>query len=210
MKYCEKCGKAILDNESFYKSENIVLCEDCGDEDLCRFELEDGCYIHNDDYRETYSDDYLSDIVVYYHFENEEKREAILHRLIATEGNKYISKCPCVLYQEIPYCPSCQHSFCIDAPEDEFYEDWDCMFECCKNHHWLKEDDTFKFYSAEEYDGVLFEVYVDDYGQSFHLAWIDPETCEIQEWCCGSYNDYYFDMEDIAASVNEKRGKEHA
>lgn len=125
------------------------------------------------------------------------------------DGSKYISKCPYVLYQEIPYCPSCQHSLCIDAPEDEFYENWDCMFQCCKNHHWLKEDKVFRFYSAEEYDGVLFEVYVDEYGQSFHLAWIDPETCKIQEWCCGSYNNYRFDMEDIAALVNKKRGKKH-
>jgi hypothetical protein len=52
---------------------------------------------------------------------------------------------------------------------------------------------------------------MDDYGQSFVLAWIDPINRKVQEWNCGSYNSYIFDMEDIAASIKRKReqnGKE--
>ena len=129
-----------------------------------------------------------------------------LRKVIGTDAS-YQSKCPISLYYEMCYCPSCPHSFCMDAPEDEFYESWDCMFQCCKGHHWLIEDDNFKFYSAEEYDGVLFEVYMDDYGQSFHLAWVDPETLKIESWSCGSFNSYIWDVEDIARHVDRKRRK---
>jgi len=62
-------------------------------------------------------------------------------------------------------------------------------------------NENFKFVKTENCKGVNFEVYVDDYGQSFVLAWIDPHTKEIKQWCCGTYNDYQNDMEDIAEHI---------
>lgn len=115
----------------------------------------------------------------------------------------YQSKCP--YRDEMCYCPTCPFSYSEDAPEDEFYECWDCRLQV--GNHWLSENSSFKFYSAEEYDGELFEVYIDDYGQSFVLAWIDPVDRKVQEWNCGSYNSYIFDMEDIAASIKERRNQ---
>lgn len=68
---------------------------------------------------------------------------------------------------------------------------------------WLKNElnDSFSFVKREICKGVEFEVYLDDYGQSFHLAWIDPDTKEIRTWCCGSYNNYIWDMTDIAEYI---------
>ena len=62
-------------------------------------------------------------------------------------------------------------------------------------------NENFKFVKTENCKGINFEVYVDDYGQSFVLAWIDPHTKEIKQWCCGTYNDYQNDMEDIAEHI---------
>ena len=62
-------------------------------------------------------------------------------------------------------------------------------------------NESFKFLKTEYYKGMNFEVYVDDYGQSYVLAWINPHTKEIEQWCCGTYNDYHNDMEDIANYV---------
>ena len=63
---------------------------------------------------------------------------------------------------------------------------------------WLKEDDTLKLLKIDEVKGILFQVYIDEPGQSFHLAWISPRTGEVKTWCCGTYNDYKREMEDIA------------
>jgi hypothetical protein len=41
---------------------------------------------------------------------------------------------------------------------------------------------------------------------SYHLAWKEPNG-EIKEWSCGMCNDYYWDMEDIADYINEKKEK---
>lgn len=71
--------------------------------------------------------------------------------------------------------------------------------------YWLEETDTFKFFSQEEVDGEPFQVYLDDYGQCFHLAWFDPITNELQQWSCGSYNTYLWDMEDIAAHIKKQK-----
>ena len=49
--------------------------------------------------------------------------------------------------------------------------------------------------------GINFEVYLDDYGQSYVLAWINPRTKKIEQWCCGTYNVYQNDMEDIADHI---------
>ena len=36
----------------------------------------------------------------------------------------------------------------------------------------------------------------------FVLAYKHPITNEICEWCCGTYTDYHWDMEDIADHLN--------
>ena len=73
---------------------------------------------------------------------------------------------------------------------------------CCVPHLLENEiNENFKFVKTENCKGVNFEVYLDDYGQSFVLAWIDPHTKEIKQWCCGTYNDYQNDMEDIAEHI---------
>jgi hypothetical protein len=67
--------------------------------------------------------------------------------------------------------------------------------------HLLETDENFKYYDTQMCKGLEFEIYMDDYGQSWHLAWIDPHTKEVNSWCCGSYNSFIFDMEDIADYV---------
>ena len=124
-------------------------------------------------------------------------------RKVIGVGRAYRSKCPYT--DEICYCPACSFSYSENPSEDEFYECWDCRLQI--GNHWLPENSSFEFYSAEEYDGELFEIYMDDYGQSFTLAWVDPVDKTIQEWNCGTYNNYIFDMEDIAASIKRKREK---
>jgi hypothetical protein len=60
-------------------------------------------------------------------------------------------------------------------------------------------DEYFTFIEYEECLGIRFEVYLDDYGQSYHLAWINPNTREKEKWCCGTYNNNYKEtIEDIA------------
>ena len=63
---------------------------------------------------------------------------------------------------------------------------------------WLEENENFKLVRCEVVKGIQFQIYLDDYGQSYHLAWRDPLTDEVKSWCCGTYNDYKWDMEDIA------------
>ena len=71
---------------------------------------------------------------------------------------------------------------------------------------WLETNDVFTFDKKEVCKGVEFEIYNDDYGQSTILAWKD-EKGEICQWCCGTYNDYHWDMEDIADNVNERKNR---
>ena len=72
---------------------------------------------------------------------------------------------------------------------------------------WLKEDEYFKFVKEIECKEVIFQLYLDDYGQSYHLAWRDPKTNEVKSWCCGTYNSYEWDIEDIADYINEQKGE---
>lgn len=58
-------------------------------------------------------------------------------------------------------------------------------------------NDSFSFVGIRVCNGVEFEVYLDDYGQSYFLAWVDPKTGEIKERGCGTYNDYHSEIEDI-------------
>ena len=43
-------------------------------------------------------------------------------------------------------------------------------------------------------DGITFQVFLDDYGQSYLLVWEDPITHKEESWCCGTYNDYQNDF----------------
>ena len=66
---------------------------------------------------------------------------------------------------------------------------------------YLLEDelnDSFSFVTIETCKGIEFEVYMDDYGQSYFLAWVDPRTNEVCQYGCGTYGDYRVEMEDIA------------
>lgn len=71
--------------------------------------------------------------------------------------------------------------------------------------HLLETNEYFIFLRTVACKNQQFEVYMDDYGQSFVLAWI--EDGEVREWCCGAYNDYYYDMYDIADYLNKKQKK---
>ena len=59
-------------------------------------------------------------------------------------------------------------------------------------------NEFFTFHKHETCQDILFDVYYDDYGMSYHLAWISPRTGEIKEWSCGMCNDYHLDLGDIA------------
>ena len=65
-------------------------------------------------------------------------------------------------------------------------------------------NDVFAFEKHELCDGILFDIYYDEYGMSYHLAWISPRTGEVRKWSCGMCNDYHIDMEDIALYENRK------
>ena len=51
-------------------------------------------------------------------------------------------------------------------------------------------NEYFTFEKEEIYKGVLFQIYRDDYGMSYHLAWKESNG-EIKEWSCGMCNDYH-------------------
>lgn len=68
----------------------------------------------------------------------------------------------------------------------------------------LKTDQYFTYEKTEICKGIEFEVYRDDYGMSYFLAWRDPKTNKIKEWCCGTCNDYYYEMQDIAEYCLER------
>lgn len=59
-------------------------------------------------------------------------------------------------------------------------------------------NDYFTFVKKVEKLGQEFEVYLDDYGQSFIIAW-KSNNGKIETFCCGTYNDnYYSELSDIA------------
>lgn len=75
-KYCEQCGAKINVCEGFYHSDWNYLCCDCGDSYLCET---DYGYVHQDDYKEFYLDDEMSDIEFYNYtmllYEEEEEED---------------------------------------------------------------------------------------------------------------------------------------
>lgn len=70
--------------------------------------------------------------------------------------------------------------------------------------HLLDTSDYFTYEKTEICKGIEFEIYRDDYGMSYFLAWRDPQTNKVKEWCCGTCNDYHWDMEDIADYILEQ------
>ena len=73
----------------------------------------------------------------------------------------------------------------------------------------LKTDDVFHYETTIIKNNIEFEIYADDYGMSYFIAWKDPITKEVKEWCCGMGNDYETDLEDIAAYVRGRASKKN-
>ena len=73
----------------------------------------------------------------------------------------------------------------------------------------LKTDDVFHYETTITLNDTNFEVYVDDYGMSYIIAWKDPITKEVKEWNCGMGNHYENDLEDIAAYVKGRASKKN-
>lgn len=73
-----------------------------------------------------------------------------------------------------------------------------------KEHYLANEENKyFSYIKSVNCKGVLFDIYDDDYGICYHLAWYDPKDDKVHDWSCGMCNEYYWDMEDIADIVVE-------
>ena len=72
--------------------------------------------------------------------------------------------------------------------------------------HYLEkeENEYFTYFKEFKENGRRYEIYDDDYGQCFVIAWRDVETGDIDQWSCGAYNDYVLDLESIIESQNRK------
>lgn len=67
--------------------------------------------------------------------------------------------------------------------------------------HLLEETNVFTYYTTISKNNIDFEVYNDDYGECFYLAWIDPITKEAKECGCGTFNNnFHAEIENIANS----------
>lgn len=68
--YCEHCGAPIHpDTDVYFMSEDgIVYCEECAEEFLT-FSDDVQVYVHEDQYKEVYLDDELSDIDLFTKYE---------------------------------------------------------------------------------------------------------------------------------------------
>lgn len=72
----------------------------------------------------------------------------------------------------------------------------------------LETSTYFTYVKTEVVSGIEFEVYLDDYGMSYVLAWRDPRNNTICEWGCGMCNDYHIEMLDIANYLVKNLTKE--
>lgn len=70
----------------------------------------------------------------------------------------------------------------------------------------LQETEYFTFIESFEELGIYFEVYLDDYGQSYVLVWKD-DSGNVKEWCCGTYNGSYKEEAYDIASYELKHVK---
>lgn len=70
--YCEHCGAPINpDTDVYFESEaGVVYCEKCGEEYLI-WSDDIYAYVHEDQYKEFYLDDELSDIELFTKYEPE-------------------------------------------------------------------------------------------------------------------------------------------
>lgn len=68
-----------------------------------------------------------------------------------------------------------------------------------------EENQYFTFEKEIVIDGIKYEIYNDDYGQSYIIAYEDPDTGETIELGCGTYCDYQ-DVLEYCVKHN-KRGK---
>lgn len=66
----------------------------------------------------------------------------------------------------------------------------------------LETNKYFTFEKEVECKGIKFELYNDDCGQCYVLAW--TENGRVKSWSCGTFNDYVLEMEGIAVYLNEK------
>lgn len=63
MRKCDNCGKVVSIN--YYDSDyNTILCEVCGDELLAYNDSID-CYVYEEDNKETFYDDEISDVEMF-------------------------------------------------------------------------------------------------------------------------------------------------
>lgn len=74
----------------------------------------------------------------------------------------------------------------------------------------IEDGDKLVYLETISWDGISFEIYFNDYGQSYILMWKDPYTEKINQWNCGTYNDnYQMDLKDIARYINERNNKDN-
>jgi len=70
--------------------------------------------------------------------------------------------------------------------------------------HYLETNDVFTFIKSVEHNGHIYEIYLDDYGQSYFIGYKDVITNEIEEICCGTYCDYEDTLEYIIEKQERK------
>lgn len=70
--YCEHCGALIHPETGIYfmSEDSVIYCEECADEFLT-FSDDVQAYVHEDQYKEVYLDDELSDIELFTKYEPE-------------------------------------------------------------------------------------------------------------------------------------------
>lgn len=62
---CSICGKIINKGAKYFTAFDEYICEECSEELLIYDEAFEN-YVYQDEHRETYSDDSMSDITVFY------------------------------------------------------------------------------------------------------------------------------------------------
>lgn len=63
-RFCEECQRLIENDDMYYTDGSIDMCSSCGDECLI---YHDGveAYVFVDEYKDTYYDDELSDVLLF-------------------------------------------------------------------------------------------------------------------------------------------------
>ena len=70
--------------------------------------------------------------------------------------------------------------------------------------HYLETSQYFTFIKSIEHNGRIYEIYLDDYGQSYVIGYKDIITDEIEELGCGTYCDYEYALEYIIEKQERK------